>query len=422
MHVLLVGGGGREHALAWKLQSSPRVRRLSFTHSNPGFPSGGRLEGDLVAAAVREGVDLVVVGPEGPLVAGLVDELARVGIPAFGPSAAAARLEGSKAYAKAFLDRHGIPTAAWSEHTSADTAHAAIQGPCVVKADGLAAGKGVVVAGSAAEAHEAVELVFGGRFGVAGARLIIEERLSGPEVSILALCDGRRAVPLLPTRDHKRRYDGDQGPNTGGMGAICPVPEVGAELLEAVRRTVLQPTVEGMAAEGSPFRGLLYAGLMLTADGPKVLEFNVRFGDPECQPLMMMLDEDLVPLLLAAASGSLPERPLRWRQGAACCVVVVGRGYPEGGASGEPIRGVPLPEADRVAFFAGVRAEGGQLLAEGGRVLGLTAWGPSPAEARARAYGLVDQIHFEGAGCRRDIGDTGDTGDTWDTGDTQEGR
>ena len=263
------------------------------THANPGFPaSAQQIQGDWVEAAVEAGVGLVVVGPEAPLAEGMSDRMRAAGIPVFGPSQGAAQLESSKAFAKSFMDRYGIPTAAWSSHTDAASAHAAIVGPCVVKADGLAAGKGVFVALSEEDAHHAVDHVFAGAFGQAGHMVVIEELLEGPELSVLALCDGTRAVPLMPCRDHKRRFDNDQGPNTGGMGAICPPQDADAALAEEVCRTVLQPVVDGMAEDGNAFVGVLYAGLMMTRNGPKVLEFNVRFGDPECQPLMLMLDED----------------------------------------------------------------------------------------------------------------------------------
>jgi phosphoribosylamine--glycine ligase len=405
MHVLLVGGGGREHALAWRLGRSPQLRRLSVTDANPGFPPGVEpIGGDPVDFAVSEGVDLVVIGPEAPLADGLVDRLTAAGIAAFGPTQAAARLEASKAFAKSFMDRHGIPTAGWSEHTDAGDARAAVTGPCVIKADGLAAGKGVYVCGSADEARAAIDEIFAGRFGAAGARVVVEELLTGPEVSVLALCDGQRAVPLLPARDHKRRFDADEGPNTGGMGAICPPPGLDAGLVEAVREQVLQPVVDGMRAEGAPFRGVLYAGLMLTPDGPKVLEFNARFGDPECQPLMLMLDEDLLALMAQAASGRLPERPLRWRSGAACCVVMVAGGYPGAVVKGAPITGVPAPTGDAVVFYAGARWDGGAVVSNGGRVLGVTAHGADLEAARRNAYAIADGIAFETCAVRRDIG------------------
>ena len=413
MHVLVVGGGGREHALAWKIAQSPLVEQVSTTASNPGMLAlgGDLVRGDVVAWSQSHGVDLVVVGPEGPLAEGLVDRLEQAGVAAFGPVAAAARLEASKAFAKAVMDDCQIPTARWSVHDEPGAAHQAVDAMgerCVVKADGLAAGKGVVVADAAGEAHAAVDAAFEGRFGQAGARVVIEERLSGPEVSILALCDGHRALPLLPARDHKRRFDGDQGPNTGGMGAICPVADVGADVVEEVRRTVLQPVVDGMALRHSPFRGVLYAGLILTPQGPRVLEFNVRFGDPECQPLMVMLDEDLAPLLLQAATGTLPDRPLRWRDGAACCVVMAASDYPGSYPTGMRIRGLPpgsqREARDLVVFQAGTRAEGDEIVTAGGRVLGVTAWGLDLQAARARAYQAVAEIDFDGAACRADIG------------------
>lgn len=410
MHVLLVGGGGREHALAWRISQSPLLRRLSTTEPNPGVLALGAelATGDPVAWARAQGVDLVVVGPEGPLAAGLVDRLAAAGIPAFGPSQAAAQLEASKAFARRFMDEHGIPGPRWSTHEEAATAHAAVEamGTCVVKADGLAAGKGVIVADSAEQAHAAVDEVLGGRFG--GARVVLEERLFGPELSVLALCDGQRALPLMPARDHKRRYDRDQGPNTGGMGAVCPPAGLDPALVEQVRREVLQPTVDGMRARGTPFRGLLYAGIMLTPTGPRVLEFNTRFGDPECQPLMRMLDEDLLPLLLSCAVGSLPERPLRWRSGVACCLVVVNGPYPEKGPAGMPIEG--LEEADRVedvvVFQAGTALVDGRVVVNGGRVLGITATGADLTQARRSAYAAAALVRFPGADLRSDIGVT----------------
>jgi phosphoribosylamine--glycine ligase len=408
MHVLLIGGGGREHALAWKLAQSPLLQTLSTDRPlaglhGPVLPAGA----DPVVWAQDQGVDLVVVGPEAPLAQGLVDRLEAAGVPAFGPKAAGARLESSKAFAKDFMAAQGIPTAEAVVCTSAGQARAAATGPCVVKADGLAAGKGVFVVDTAEEAAAAIDAIFGGRFGSAGARVLVEERLTGPEVSVLALCDGRRAVPLLPCRDHKRRHEGDRGPNTGGMGAVCPPPGVDAALVEQVRRDVLQPVVDGMAAQGTPFRGVLYAGLMLTPAGPKVLEFNVRFGDPECQPLMMMLDEDLLPLLQACATGRLPERALRWHEGAAACVVLCAEGYPASARKGDRIEGAELSEdSAEMVFFAGVRRDGDALYTAGGRVLGVTARGSSLPLALQRAYARVARIRFNGADWRRDIGDS----------------
>jgi len=405
MKVLLVGGGGREHALAWRISQSPLVDQLVVTHTNPGFPSDAvHAVGDVVDIAQTHHVGLVVIGPEAPLAEGWSDRLRAAGYPVFGPSKAAAQLESSKAFAKSFMDRHGIPTAEWSVHTEAASAHAAVSGPCVIKADGLAAGKGVFVTRVEADAHAAIDSIFAGAFGEAGHRVVVEELLEGPEVSVLALCDGRRAVALKPCRDHKRRFDGGGGPNTGGMGAICPPPDVDDALLEQVYETVLQPVVDGMAAEGHPFRGVLYAGLMLTASGPKVLEFNVRFGDPECQPLMLMLDEDLVPWMLASATGDLPRRSLKWRDGAACCVVMVSGGYPGPIERNMDISGVPVPTNDGVVFFAGAQREGATVRANGGRVLGVTAFGADLATACERAYEQVEMIYFETAAWRTDIG------------------
>lgn len=404
MKVLVIGGGGREHALVWSIARSPAVVQIAVTHRNPGFPADALLvEGEPVAWAVAAGIDLVVVGPEAPLADGVADRLRAADIPVLGPGAAAAQLESSKAFAKAFMDRHSIPTAGWSVHDNAQSAHAVITGPCVVKADGLAGGKGVIVAQSEAAAHAAVDDVFE-QFGAAAARVVIEELLVGPEVSIIALCDGTRAVPLLPCRDHKRRYDSDQGPNTGGMGAICPVPGVDAALIAQVHAEVLAPTVAGMAAEGAPFTGVLYAGVMLTESGPKVLEFNVRFGDPECQPLMFMAGEDLVPWFLAAAQGALPERSPRWRDGACCCVVVVSGGYPGPITTGHPITAVPEESAERVVFYAGAATDGEQVVTSGGRVLSVTAWGETPDSAQRTAYAGVEHVQFATADWRRDIG------------------
>ena len=405
MKVLLVGNGGREHALAWRIAQSPLVDGLVVTKPNPGFPADAiAANGDVLAVAKAHRVGLVVIGPEAPLAEGLSDALRSESFTVFAPSQAAAQLESSKRFAKAFMDRHQIPTAAWSTHTDAASAHAAIMGRCVVKADGLAAGKGVIVADTAKQAHDAVDQMFKGAFGAAGHRVLIEERIFGPELSVLAICDGKRAIPLLPCRDHKRRLDGDKGPNTGGMGAICPPPDATEDIINAVVETVLQRTVDGMAAEGIPFHGVLYAGVMLTEAGPKVLEFNVRFGDPECQPLMLMLDEDIVPLMLDAASGQLEDRPLRWRSGAACCVVMTSGGYPGPIETGKLITGLPKSTDDAVVFFAGAERIGGDIVSSGGRVLGVTAHGEDLASASAKAYGHVDRIHFESAAWRSDIG------------------
>lgn len=394
MRVLLVGGGGREHALAWALGRHGHT--LLFSHDNPGFAGLGAVVGGDPAAI--EGVDLVVIGPEAPLAEGLVDRLAARGIPAFGPTAAAARLETSKVYTKQFAIRHGLPTAAArvlapGEPFAADRAW-------VVKLDGLAAGKGVWVCADAAETDAAVAQARAAR---PDADVLLEEVLVGPEVSVLGISDGERVVPLLPARDHKRRFDGDVGPNTGGMGAVAPVAVAEADL--AVCHDVLRRAVAGMAAEGTPFRGVLYGGFMLTPAGPRLLEFNVRFGDPECQPLVTMLDEDLAPWLLGAATGRLPGAALRWKAGAACCVVVAGEGYPERGANAD-ITALPAEAEDLVVFQAGTKRVDGRLRATGGRVLGVVGRGADLAAARARAYAGVAAVRFEGAAWRTDIGAT----------------
>jgi len=402
MKVALVGGGGREAALAWKIRQSSLVDEIWLTHPGPGFPADSRTlpSGSVVEALDEVGVDLVVVGPEAPLAEGLVDACTERGILAFGPTAAAAQLESSKRFAKDFMARHGIPTAAYGCYDDAASAHTAIEGPCVVKADGLAAGKGVFVCPETAAAHAAVNRIFEG--GIGGGRVVIEELLVGEEVSVLALCDGERFVLLPPAQDHKRRFDDDHGPNTGGMGAYAPAPVGTAALLEATAEDVIRPTLVGMAAEGRPFRGVLYAGVMVTEAGPKVLEFNVRFGDPECQPVLMLLDEDLVPLLQACARGELEERPLALKPGATCCVVMVSDGYPGTYEKGLPISGLE-PRDGVVVFQAGTRLRGGRVVTNGGRVLGVTARGATVREARDRAYDAVDSIHFEGASWRTDI-------------------
>jgi len=392
MRILLVGGGGREHALAWRLARAGHT--LRFTHANPGFETlGERVDAPPLDAA--RGMDLVVIGPEGPLAEGLVDALEAWGIPAFGPRADAAWLEASKVRSKAFFVRHGLPTARAVRLTAADTL--GWSGPGVVKLDGLAAGKGVWVCDDGAAVSQAVDAAFRARPGDA---LLIEERLEGPELSVLGISDGERVVPLLPARDHKRRYDGDRGPNTGGMGAVAPVRV--AE--EAACVEVLRKAVLGMAAEGTPFRGVLYGGFMLTRDGPRLIEFNVRFGDPECQPLMALLDEDPAPWFLGSATGRLPGDTLRWRPGAACCVVVSADGYPERGADAR-VEALPADTEDLVVFHAGTRRVDGVVRAVGGRVFGVTGLGPTPAAARERAYRGVAGVRFSGAAWRSDVGE-----------------
>lgn len=396
MHILLVGGGGREHALAWLL--ARHGHSLVCTHANPGFDAlGARTLStgtDPVAAARAERVDLVVVGPEGPLAEGIVDRLTGAGIPAFGPTEAAARLETSKIHTKRLCLRHGLPTAAALIVGPDDPLPD--PGPAVVKLDGLAAGKGVWVCETAEETRTALREARAAR---PDGGLLVEERMSGREVSLLALCDGERIATLPPARDHKRRFDGDRGPNTGGMGVIAPL-----QLASLARcQAILQEAVAATAAEGVPFRGVLYGGFMLTEQGPKLLEFNVRFGDPECQALLALWDEDPAPHLLGAATGQLPGTPLRIRAGAACCVVVTAASYPERPAN-TPIRGLPTETDDLLVFHAGTRRVDGQLYASGGRVINLVGRGATPAEARARAYAAVPEVVFDGADCRHDVG------------------
>jgi len=424
--VLVVGSGGREHALAARLAADHGVDVLVMAPGNPGMAALGRCVdvaiddvAGLVALAQDEAVDLVVVGPEVPLVAGLVDALAEVGIAAFGPSAAAARLEGSKAFAKTVMDAAGVPTAGWVATSSRAEALAALDrfgAPWVVKADGLAAGKGVVVTADRGEAEEAIDAALvARRFGDAGATLVVEAFLDGPERSLFAVCDGEDAVLLAPAQDHKRVRDGDEGPNTGGMGAFCPVEgfRLGEPHVMALRETVVLPILRELARHGTPFRGLLYAGLVDTVDGPKVLEYNVRFGDPETQVVLPLLTSSLVDLLWASATGGpragdgVASVPVDFTDGAAVTVVLASRGYPGSSTVGVPIEGAD--EAEELegvrVLHAGTARDGqGRLVTAGGRVLAVTGTGPDPASARARAYGGVARVRFDGSHHRTDIG------------------
>jgi len=417
MKVMVVGGGGREHALAWKLSKSPRVSRVFTAPGNAGTAAYGAnvdIAADDVDGlrefALSEGMDLTVVGPELPLTLGIADDFKEAGLRVFGPSKAAAELEGSKAFSKGLMARHNIPTGFYKEFSSAPEASEYIEAnspPFVVKADGLAAGKGVVICATREDALGAVDMMINRRaFGPAGSTLIIEEFLEGEEVSILAVTDGTTVVPLAPAQDHKAIYDGDKGPNTGGMGAYSPAPVATPELEAQIMESVMVPAVEAMAAEGRPYSGVLYAGLMITGDGPKVLEFNVRFGDPEAQPIFMRLESDLFELLMAAAEGRLEGTELKWTDKASVCVVMASRGYPGAYEKGMPVRG--LEEAARkpgtMVFHAGTAAKDGCVVTSGGRVLGVTALGKTIEEAMEKAYGAVDLISFEGAYCRRDIG------------------
>jgi phosphoribosylamine--glycine ligase len=416
MNILLLGSGGREHALAWKIAASPLVEKFYCAPGNAGIAEECELVGlDItdhaaVAAFCRSNrIDLVVVGPEAPLCAGIVDDLAAAGIKAFGPGKIAAKLEGSKGFTKDLCKANGIPTAAYERFTAAAPAKAYLRSqgaPIVVKADGLAAGKGVVVAASVAEALSAIDMMFGGGLGEAGAEVVVEEFLAGEEASFFALCDGETAIPLASAQDHKRVFDGDQGPNTGGMGAYSPAPVMTPELTRRVMDEIVLPTVRAMKAMGSPYKGVLYAGLMITAQGPKLIEYNARFGDPECQVLMLRLMSDLVPALLACCDGMLKSFDLRWYPEAALTVVMAAKGYPGSYAKGSPIEGLEAAAAVEGVeiFHAGTRAEGGKILANGGRVLDVSALGKTVAEAQARAYQAVDLVRWADGFCRRDIG------------------
>ncbi|MCA0029804.1 phosphoribosylamine--glycine ligase [Mesorhizobium sp. B263B2A] len=415
MNVLLLGSGGREHALAWKIAASPLLTKLYAAPGNPGIGSEAELvklditDHAAIAVFCREKkIDLVVVGPEGPLVAGIADDLRAENIRVFGPSKAAARLEGSKGFTKDLCARYNIPTAAYGRFGDLASAKAYVEktgAPIVIKADGLAAGKGVTVAMTLDEARAALDSCFDGSFGAAGAEVVIEEFMTGEEASFFCLCDGTTALPFGTAQDHKRVGDGDVGPNTGGMGAYSPAPVMTPEMVERTMREIIQPTMRGMADLGAPFAGILFAGLMITDNGPKLIEYNTRFGDPECQVLMMRLKDDLLVLLNAATDGQLAHTSVRWRDQAALTVVVAARGYPGTPEKGSVIRGVEDAAADGVQIFhAGTAINGGALVANGGRVLNVTATGATVGEAQARAYAALDRIDWPDGFCRRDIG------------------
>lgn len=415
MQVFVIGGGGREHALAWKIAQSPLVSQVHCAPGNPGTAAVARnvaiaaTDFDALIAYARDnGIGLAVIGPEDPLAKGIVDRFQAAGIPAFGPTQGAAELEASKAFAKDLMRRYGIPTAAYGEFENADDAKAYVRergAPIVVKADGLAAGKGVTVAQTVDDALAAIdEAMVSKAFGAAGSRLVIEECLVGEEASILALTDGERVLPLASSQDHKAAYDGDTGPNTGGMGAYSPAPVVTDAMMDEIVERILLPCVRGMAQDGRPYRGMLYAGLMITAAGPQVIEFNCRFGDPETQVVLPRMTSDLVPLLQACAAGSLEGLTAEWGGGACVSVVMASGGYPGGYDKGKPIAGIAEAEAGgALVFHAGTAEVDGALVTNGGRVLNVTATGADIAEAVDGAYAGVRKIAFDGAQYRSDI-------------------
>ena len=417
MHILLLGSGGREHALAWKIAASPLVTKLWCAPGNAGIAREAECvvldiadHAAVIDFCKRERIDLVVVGPETPLAAGIVDDLAGAGIKAFGPSKQASQLEGSKGFTKALCTEFNIPTGAYSRFRSAADARAYVRkqgAPIVVKADGLAAGKGVVVAMTLAEAEAAIAMMFDGTFGAAGTEIVIEEFLAGREISFFALSDGDTAIALASAQDHKRVFDHDQGPNTGGMGAYSPTPFVTPEIHAEIMARIILPTVNGMKARGTPFRGVLYAGVMLTDQGPKLFEFNVRFGDPECQILLLRLRSDLLPALQAACDGELANFALRWFDTAAVGVVMAASGYPEAPQRGGEIKGLERAGAvpDVQVFHAGTEQDAeGRIRATGGRVLTVCATGATLQQARDRAYAAIDLIDWPTGFCRRDVG------------------
>ena len=415
MHILLIGGGGREHALAEQLSRSKHCGRLTCAPGNAGIarvaeciPISAMQLDALVDFAVKNAVDFAVVAPDDPLAAGLVDALEQAGIPAFGPTKAAAEIEGSKIFAKRLMDAHNIPTASWQSFDNPDNARAYIRdrgAPIVVKADGLALGKGVVVARTVPQALEAVgDMMENKSRGQAGSRLVVEECMTGPEVTVLAFTDGKTIKPMPSSRDHKRASDGDTGPNTGGMGAVSPAPGYDPEIARVCMETIFLPTVRAMAADGRPFKGVLYFGLMLTPTGPQVVEYNARFGDPEAQAVLMLLETDLMDILMAVRDERLDEVDIEWSADAACCVVMASGGYPEKYETGVPISGLPVLTPDLRIFHAGTAQKDGRLVTAGGRVLGVTARAPSLEQAVTQAYEAVAGISFENAHFRSDIG------------------
>lgn len=419
MQVLIIGSGGREHALAWKVAQNPQVDTIYVAPGNAGTALEHKVQNvnigitdipALVAFAQDKAIELTIVGPEAPLVIGVVDAFRAAGLPIFGPTQSAAQLEGSKAFTKDFLARHNIPTAAYANFTEIEPALAYVRekgAPIVVKADGLAAGKGVIVAMTLQEAEDAIQdMLAGNAFGSAGSRVVVEEFLDGEEASFIVMVDGENVLPMATSQDHKRVGDADTGPNTGGMGAYSPAPVVTLDVHDRVMREVIYPTVRGMAAEGNTYTGFLYAGLMIDSTGaPKVIEYNCRFGDPETQPVMMRLQSDLVELCQAAIAGKLDQVESKWDPRASIGVVLAAGGYPGDYAKGEVISGLPTQEsAGQKVFHAGTETQGDQVVTNGGRVLCATALGNTVLEAQQRAYQLADQIRWNGMFCRRDIG------------------
>ena len=416
MKVLVVGGGGREHAIVWALSKSRKVDQLFCAPGNGGIaalaeciPIKATDVEVMVAWAVSHAIDFVVVAPDDPLALGMVDAMEAAGIPAFGPRANAAIIEASKVFSKNLMAKYHIPTAKYNTFTDMDAALSYVReqgAPIVVKADGLALGKGVIVAQTVAEAENAVRSMMADkRFGEAGTRLVIEACMTGPEVTVLAFCDGEHVVPMPSSQDHKRAFDGNKGPNTGGMGAISPSPNYTPEVAERCMKEIFLPTVAALKAEGRPFHGVLYFGLMLTPDGPKVVEYNARFGDPECQAVLSLLESDLLDIMLSCREGTLDRADLRWRDAAACCVVLASGGYPGRYQTGLPISGLEEAEQSAAVFHAGTRRlEGGQLVTSGGRVLGVTTVGNTLDEAIEAAYAAAEHISFQDMHLRRDIG------------------
>ena len=416
MNILVIGGGGREHTLVWKLHQSPKAGQIYAIPGNPGMAGAAVCVADIsiedneamVRFAKEKQVGLVVVGPEVPLTHGVVDAMNAAGIKAFGPTKLAAEIEGSKAFCKNLMKKYGIPTAKYEIFTEAEAAKRYIRqegAPIVIKADGLAAGKGVIVAATEAEALAAIdEIMCDKAFGSAGSRVVIEECLVGEEASLLTFTDGQTIVPMISSQDHKRAYDGDKGPNTGGMGTYAPAPVATPEIVARAQREILDPVIAAMRAEGRTYKGCLYAGLMITKDGPKVIEFNARFGDPETQVVLPLLESDLVDIMLACADGTLQDLDIRWSSGAAVCVVMAAGGYPKSYHKGDAITGLEAAaQAGTVVFHAGTSQKDGQIVTNGGRVLGVTAKAGSIREAVELAYQGVEKIHFAGAEYRKDI-------------------